>query len=247
MKNVIDVLDRVCFEGSNDQLASRERSFFVRGYVSHKDLLSLFSSADHYAYVWHDRDNKEPHCHFIIRYMYNKTPTAFAKLLKGVNANQNWYFSCTRDKYCAFDYLLHRDQSSIEKGKFRYSESDIICDDINYFTRGGYEALADLKTQAFYNDLVINQLPRHEMALKYGRDYIKNIRSYEESRKLIMQDIHRQELSERCEDFIKGYGGDVVELLCDLIMDQYERILKWGVCPSYKSIEKELIERLEKL
>lgn len=180
---MFNIFDNVVYDGTEDNIGDRERAYFVRGYVNRpNDSLSLlFQCAEHWAFVWHDKDNKVPHCHFIVRFKNNKTPSAMARWLRKIDNKQNWHFSALRDKYAAFDYLYHRDEKSIAEGKIRYN--DVLTDDIAYFTRGGQ---SDRDNQAFYNDLVINKLSRADMAKKYGRDYLKNITKYEDARNLII-------------------------------------------------------------
>lgn len=189
MKSLIKIFKNVVFEGDEKTLSSRERAYFVRGYVNRpNDSLSLlFQSAEHWAFVWHDKDDKTPHCHFIVRFKYNKTPSAFARILRGIDPVQNWHFSALRDKYSAFDYLHHRDEKSIEQGKARYNEGEVLTDDIAYFTRGGQGARDNL---AFYNDLVENNLSHVEMARKYGRDYLKNMARYDEAKEILQSELN---------------------------------------------------------
>lgn len=183
------IYPNVAFEGDQTALGERERAYFVRGYVNrpNEKLSLLFQSAEHWAYVWHDKDDKAPHCHFIVRFKYNKTPTAFARILRGIDPKQNWHFSALRDKYHAFDYLHHRDEKSIEQSKAHYSEGEVLTDDIAYFTRGGQSSRDN---QAFYLDLVEHNLSHVEMAKKYGRDYLKNLARYDEAKEILQAEIN---------------------------------------------------------
>lgn len=197
MQQFIKIFKNVVFEGDEKNLAMRERAYFVRGYVKrpNENLSLLFQSTEHWAYVWHDKDEKEPHCHIIVRFRYNKTPTAFAKILLGIDNLQNWHFSALRDKYTAFDYLYHRDEKSIAENKTRYNDGDVLTDDIAYFTRGGQSSRDNL---AFYNDLIENNLSHIEMARKYGRDYLKNIARYDEAKKTILDELKPKTDDKEC-------------------------------------------------
>lgn len=186
----VQIRPNVCFEGTDDDLKERAYAYFIRGYVkpTENELLQLMlQGASHWAYVWHDKDDKAPHCHIILIFKYNRTPTALAKELCRIDNKQNWHFSILHDKYHAFDYLHHRDVKSVESGKYLYPEREVFTEDVAFFTRGGSHARDSL---AFYNDLVENNLSRVEMARKYGRDYLKNIAKYDEAKEILQREIH---------------------------------------------------------
>lgn len=188
-KTHVQIRPNVCFEGNTDDLKERAYAYFIRGYVKpiENELLTLLlQSAKHWAYVWHDKDDKAPHCHIIVIFQYNKTPTAMAKELCRIDNTQNWHFSILHDRYHAFDYLYHRDVKSIELGKYPYTDSDVMTEDISFFTRGGQSARDNL---AFYNDLVENNFSHVEMARKYGRDYLKNIAKYDKAKAILQREI----------------------------------------------------------
>lgn len=196
--NIVKLLPNVAFEGKETEIADRERGYFIRGYVKrpNDDLTLLLQSCKHWAYVWHDKDDKEAHCHIIVYFANNKTPTALARILRKIDKVQNWHFSVLRDKYSAFDYLHHRDEKSVEAGKHRYPDGEVLTDDTAWFTRGGQ---SDRDNEAFYRDLIETPLSYAEMGRKYGRDYMKNYHAYDTFRKQVYYEEYAKEVVADCD------------------------------------------------
>lgn len=183
---ITKITDKILFEGDEDKVTKgRYRAFFVRTYAPLDALRDVFAYADKYAYILHDSDvnadgtPKAPHSHFIVRYRDNLTPSAFAKKMEQIAPNEQTYFSPLGDKYTAIDYMLHRDSKSLLAEKHRYPTSAILTEDIDYFLKSEKEQ-KEAKNKQFFDDLFEGKLTRKEMAYKYGRDYAKNVRGYEQ-------------------------------------------------------------------
>lgn len=196
-KPFIDLIGKIKFDGTQKQIDENPkgwRAYFVCTYAKKEQLQDIFAYCNKFAWITHDRDvdadgkPKAIHSHFIVRYTDQLTPTAFAKRIYRLVNDEQTIISPLGDKYCAVDYMLHRDAGSIAKGKTLYKESEIITDDIAYFLRTKEEAKAQHNNEEFFADLFGSTLSRREMALKYGRDYAKNATRYDLFKKQVLQE-----------------------------------------------------------
>ena len=131
-----------------------------------------------WAWICHDKDvtdGGEPkaiHYHCVVRFENGIRLTAFKKAFSG-----NVFVEVPYNDDACIKYLTHE---GIE-GKYQYP-----VDDVQKFTESGQrsffvskEEYQNNKNKEFLDDLE-NKLPRREMALKYGRDYMKNVDRYEQ-------------------------------------------------------------------
>lgn len=147
-------------------------------------------------YILHDKDNKEPHFHVVIhlkkpRYI-SEILAWFSRCVDDEGKKVNTMGQVTRSTEDIDEYLLH----SNDQTKHQYLEEDIK---VPY---GSREVYRELKTEYQFIDEknaekeyakeasaddvekqlqdIIDGVPFREMARRYGRDYIKNWRSYRE-------------------------------------------------------------------
>lgn len=165
-------------------------------YASIDELRPVLMSVKHYCYIEHNKDNNEPHKHLLLAYVHDKSANALLKELKGLSL-QNSFVEPIKKGSAMLEYLTHTNQPN----KYQYSETDIVYDSKEYWLDIFVDehekmlALAEEKKQQeeakalsereFIDDLIESRLSHKEMAYKYGRDYIRNCRSYLEFKRLV--------------------------------------------------------------
>lgn len=157
-------------------------------YVKEETLrANLLKYADHYAYIRHDRDENEVHTHVLVTFKGNKSIKRVRELLSE-GSDQNTLAEPIEDIEHDLEYLTHEDEVSKEQGKHRYAKEDITFDDYDYWTKVARDSTAQkISNEEFIDDLTRGIGFSHiEMAKKYGRDYIRNLRSYMYFRKIAM-------------------------------------------------------------
>lgn len=169
------------------KVESKFRTFDVICYDDPKVLLPYFSSLLHYAYILHDRDVnlytgelKEPHYHIVMCF---SNPRSISGLLKEFQkyATQNVFIdACNNGVGCSYLYLMHKSKKAIAEGKTPYDIEKIINDDIGFWSRKMTEACEETENSFSNEKFLVDLLSMKEiqMALVYGRDYIKNYDKY---------------------------------------------------------------------
>lgn len=244
MKPLHYITDKVIFKGSQEEFINgRFRAFFVCSYATHEQLRDLFVYCEKFAFITHDKDVKEDgspkmtHCHFIIRYRDALTPSAFGKKIARLASSEQTEFSPLGDKYCAIDYMLHRDSKSAELGKHLYKDTDILTDDLAYFFRTKEEEKAKHNNEEFFNDLLDGNLSKREMALKYGRDYAKNLVRYDQFAKEVAREEYVATLPQSDLDNLRENGVDVAGIVWQLLHKYAPRIKAGCTIPTYDYIK----------
>lgn len=156
-------------------------------------LAELFSTTKGYAYILHDKDKKadgtqkEAHYHILCTFTSNVTASALAKRLVAVPGNT--LITTVHDKGKAYEYLTHKNNPE----KAQYLDTSIVKSHDTYYVppKQKDEAKADDTAQMI--DDIISGKPLREMARKYGRDYMRNRRHYED----FCKDIILEEMGER--------------------------------------------------
>lgn len=140
-----------------------------------------------YAWIVHDKDKTDTHCHIFMSFNSERKGTDILKWFecctdeKDEKANTRWQY--VKSNEGLLKYLTHENAP----GKERYNESDIkyssedarnelleSCECDN-----GYEAL----------EMMLNEIPLKDIARKHGRDFIRHYISY----KTLAEDIRKSE------------------------------------------------------
>lgn len=162
----------VIYEITKEYLEERLKELINNGIVKH------------YSYIIHDKDKEEKdgvmidkplHTHILMSFNQNVSIKVIkVRLLK--YTEHNMFGQPLKDKYVAYRYLTHKD----DKDKYQYDDKDIINYD-DFFSK--YDPSTELGQSKEYQE--INQmiddytkLSYRQQACKYGRDYIKNFKSY---------------------------------------------------------------------
>lgn len=173
---------------------------------------NLCKYADHFAYIYHGEEEAEPHFHVLITFRGNKSIKRVREILSE-GSTQNTLAQPIDDIDHDILYLTHDDDASIERGKQRYSPDKIVYDDTEYWTKIAKESPAQkISNEEFIDDLTKGIGFSHiEMAKKYGRDYIRNLRAYMTFRKIAMIEQGRNEEYLIQEKELEDVFGDNLE------------------------------------
>lgn len=161
-----------------EQKNPRGMLFFIRTYHC-EDVIKAFLGSvyvDAYSYIYHDEDTypdgkpKEPHYHLLVKLSAQVSLTAIVKAFQG----QQTYVQLPYSLPHAYRYLVHADNPD----KHQYPADERVEYNAKSLQLTAEEQAED-KNRAFLEDLE-NKLPRRDMAIKYGRDYMKNVERYEQ-------------------------------------------------------------------
>lgn len=98
-----------------------------------------------------------------------------------VVSSQNTLVQALDDWAGDFQYLTHKNAPD----KFQYLDEELISDDIDFWKRKAKEF--EKGEDDFIYDLLDSNLTYREMAIKYGRDYMRNFRWYNEFRDEVLK------------------------------------------------------------
>lgn len=150
--------------------------------------LSRHASVSRYCAILHDEDlhpngaPKMEHTHILVVF---ENPVYYSGLIRLFNSPE-WKEVYTTsvsvervvDKHSSFLYLTHESEKALEEGKTLYSADKLVSNDLPYFQRW---VISDPEqesktTSQFLQDLLT--LTPFQLALKWGRDYMKNAKTY---------------------------------------------------------------------
>ena len=123
---------------------------------------------EHYAYIYHNSDDSEPHYHFLLCLVRSRRLSDVLNSIKKEGSSNVLLESCSSPS-SVVRYFVHADNPE----KFQYSVDSIVSDtSLTYFDSLSREkhAKEDNVLNAF-SDL-IDGIPVVECAKKYGRDFI---------------------------------------------------------------------------
>ena len=156
--------------------------FFVRSYEPPEKFTIIFQNCKNYAYIYHDKDNNEPHYHYLFQLKNNTTHSAFLCAY-----NIKMHSEVCGSPLGAFEYLTHKNHPD----KYQYNLDDIVALDFNKFlslSSSGNDNNNNLRTMDLLQDIV-NNIPLDEMVYKYGRDYVLNFKKYQDFARLMSNSI----------------------------------------------------------
>lgn len=180
-------------EESTLESSKRYYSFGLVSYSVDVDL-SLFLDSPHivnYAYIMHDKDIKadgslmDKHYHILCTTKKEHSCTHLVALFNELTlGTQNTFCRpIHKSSFQAYLYLTHRTKQAIKQGKHQYNEEDIISNNHLRWTKDS--KAIDLTIEDFVNDLSSDDFSFEHMCRKYGRDFMRNAKSYLESRERI--------------------------------------------------------------
>lgn len=130
--------------------------------------LDKTSYVEHYAFIYHDSDDSEPHYHFLLCLARSRRLSDVLNSIKKEGTSNVLVESCLSPSSIV-RYFVHADDSD----KFQYSVDCIVSDtDLSYFDSLPREkpVKEDFVLNAFLD--LTDSLPVSVCAKKYGRDFI---------------------------------------------------------------------------
>lgn len=157
--------------------------FYTHSVVTYNPIeccFDLLNVCNHYAYIVHDRDPTDTHIHILCSFSIQKSIKAVRKLVVG---EQNTFSQECEDVEALLEYFTHDN----EPDKVPYPKENIVYDNESYWKKRikDVDSSSD-KNEMFVNDLMADDMTLLFMAKKYGRDFIKNVKSYLLFRKLLV-------------------------------------------------------------
>ena len=163
---------------------NRTRKFSLTTYASEKQIQRVIG--DHVrslralCYIYHDKDEAEPHYHILMRTHAAWTPKQVANWFAGLKDKEkkpiNTFCEHANDMDALELYILHADEKSKEEGKHPYSKEDI--------KDFGMSDLSEKKDSFDSSYEILNRVlaganPR-DLVRYYGRDFLYHLNAYYE-------------------------------------------------------------------
>ena len=157
----------------------RSRQWFLVTYNNEEDFKLLLESCVHWAYIYHNKDNNEPHYHIICVF---KNARAFNGVKSLVSGGQNTLGEIVRTSLTdCFSYLTHSEHSDKEQ----YCKLDIKCDNL-LFWESLEQSENDSTTDSLIDD-ILSGLPLRLLARRYGRDFMRNCKAYLQFARMVLR------------------------------------------------------------
>lgn len=134
-------------------------------YGNEEDVLKVCKVSQHYAYIVHDKEEKEKHWHVLCTF---KVWKSLASIKSIIDNRQNVFGEEIHDKQAAYRYLTHKDNPE----KYQYEEEEVKSDDKGFWRGEEQGDVVELL------DDIIDGMSFRDMAIKYGKDFVKNYRAY---------------------------------------------------------------------
>lgn len=161
-----------------------DRFYSFKGitYISEETLRKKLSHKDvkHWAYILHDKDKnedgteKEPHRHILVTVKANKSIEAMRRIFESEEGNT--LFKPIEDIQHDYRYLTHKDDPE----KYQYNVDEVRHSTLDYWEKVSKDEETESRSnEDFINDLENPKMTRRMLAIKWGRDYMKNYRAYE--------------------------------------------------------------------
>lgn len=166
------------------------------------DKLTDKTSVSRYIAIYHDKDlksdgsPKEPHYHIIVTFQNPHFVNGVRKICPELRQE----LDCTIlvepvfDKCQSFLYLTHETEEAIDEGKPLYDSNLLLSNDLPYYQAWALTDpdLTERSTEQFLIDMLT--LSPFAVALKWGRDYIKNFGKYNDFLKLNLQSLSESDI-----------------------------------------------------
>ena len=140
--------------------------------------LSTIESLVHYAYIVHSKDVQEngevkkEHIHLLVNLSVPVTLKWLERRLYTFNSLEGTLIGePVTDKRMCFRYLTHKD----DKDKYQYNDNEVLSNDLYYWTSDLKDKTSDVLEMI---DDITKRTSLRTLAKKYGKDFMKNYRSY---------------------------------------------------------------------
>lgn len=175
-------------------------------YGTPEEFAPLLARAKHWCYIHHNQDDGEAHYHILARFPTEMSLSACRKHQSGTQNLLGKMLKSLTAQMKMTAYLTHDTEKARNAGKHVYNLDDVVYkphDDywLKQFDKEGDKEDKEAANENFVNDLLAPDLSVKDMAIKYGRDFIKNFNSYMAframfipSRQLTELEIHEREV-----------------------------------------------------
>lgn len=170
----------------------RHYTHSIVSYANLDEIRRLLNLSKYWAYICHDKDEgKSTHYHIVATF---DTAKSFKWVREQVISDQNTFTEAIKGELIdVFEYFTHKGL----KDKYNYCESDIVYSDKTYWNRrldNGEDE--ENKNEKFMDDLLSCDFSAEKMGRKYGRDFIKNYKSYMYFREVVIDEKMNELLKE---------------------------------------------------
>ena len=149
--------------------AFRSRQWSLVSYASVAEFTPLLDQCLHYAYIYHDKDGVEPHYHLLCVF---KNPRALKGIQDTICSDQNTLGEPVKSSLEEmYKYLTHERETD----KVIYPKESVVCDSSVFWDTLTVEEGS--VTDSLIDD-ILQGLPLRLLARRYGRDFIRNYKSY---------------------------------------------------------------------
>lgn len=147
----------------------RSRQWSLVTYASVDEFVKLCEQAEHYAYIYHDKDGVAAHYHVLLVF---KNPRALKGLQDVIGSDQNTFGEPVKSSLEEmYKYLTHERETD----KVIYSHDDLHVDSFGFWD--GLTAEEGSVTDAMIDD-ILSGIKLRLLARRYGRDFMKNHKYY---------------------------------------------------------------------
>lgn len=164
----------------------RAYTFSMVSYARRSEIEPLLQKAKHWAIISHENDvnTNGAHFHILVTFAQQKS---FTQVCSYVESEQNTFAQEIQGTIGdVLTYWTHKNCPE----KTQHDKSEIQFDDERYWGRYD-EEVQDDANEALINDLIA-QTSQHEMARRYGRDYMKNFAKYQQFGNILRNEKIRQ-------------------------------------------------------
>lgn len=169
--------------------ARRYYTHVIVSYASEEEVVNgLLSKAKHWAYIVHDKDVTDKHIHAIVTFEQQKSFNWVRKQVISESGQNTFAELVKGDVDDVITYFTHKK----EQNKHQYNKEDIVYSDESYWLkRSKQDGKEEDKNEMFVDDLLSDEFNVEKMSRKYGRDFIKNYRTYIDAREYMLAERER--------------------------------------------------------
>lgn len=172
---------------NKSSLKSRGTIFYIVFYGQQDELDYALSKSLEWTYIFHSLDDEDPHFHCILKYQYQRTVTA---VIKDFISRSNVFVECCASIPGSFEYFTHAN----DPDKYQYNSDRVVYSHKLYWDNLLTSSQRNKKEDELYefvSDLEVyarGAISSRAMAVKYGRDFIKNHYQYKEFGYLLLKE-----------------------------------------------------------
>lgn len=190
----------------------------LMSYLSEEQIQNVLqfhkSSIESFAYIYHDKEDNVNHYHIILKLFTNwETENVrkwFTVPFVGINTFNEEIISPLQ----MFKYLTHTDDKSLnDDSKFKYSEDNIVSDNLTFW-KSRKDKEKSIKTIQLLYD-IIERKPLSYMVATYGRDFVLNYSKYIDFAERLYADDKYHEESPR--EWLKPIREEEAPIQLDLL------------------------------